>query len=88
MVQRFRRNDDVFDAPFDDTLLLLNQETGCYHSLNPVAARIWELLAEPTDGAAVVDQLVAEFVVTPEECERAVTSFVGELLARGLVIDS
>jgi len=83
----FRRNDDVFAAPLDDTTLLLNSDTGRYHGLNPVAARIWELLAEPSDEATLVARLTEEFVVTPEECQREVAAFVSGLRDRGLLLE-
>lgn len=87
MVHQFRRNADVFEAPLKDTLLLLNAATGLYHGLNPVAARIWELLAEPVDEAGLVARLVEEFAVTPEECRREVEAFVSGLRERGLIAE-
>lgn len=87
MVQEIRRNEDVFAAPLDDTTLLMNSETGSYHGLSPVAARIWELLATPTNEGTIVSQLVKEFVVTPQQCEREVSTFLAELRERGLIIE-
>lgn len=85
MDQVFRRKDDVFAAPLEDTTLLLNVDTGRYHGLNPVAARIWELLAEPIDEATLVARLVEEFRVTREECQREVAAFLAGLRERGLL---
>lgn len=87
MTQNIRRNGEVFAAEVDETVLLLNAEAGSYHSLNPVAARIWALLAEPTSETAIVDRLVEEFAVTPEECGKEVTSFISALRARGLIVE-
>lgn len=88
MAQRFLRTEDVFAAPLEDTTLLLNSETGCYHGLNPVAARIWELLAAPIDADALVNQLVTEFAVAPNQCAGEVVAFLAELRARGLIVES
>lgn len=85
MAQKIRRNEDVFAAPLEDTMLLLNSETGSYHGLSPVAARIWELLADPMDETTLVTRLVEEFAVTPEQCAREVTDFLAALRARGLI---
>jgi hypothetical protein len=82
------RNGDVFEASLDETMLLLNSETGRYHGLNPVAARIWDILAEPVDEATIITRLVEEFAVSPEECGRHVTSFVAALRERGLIVES
>lgn len=88
MAQKIRRNEDVFTAPVDGTMLLLNTETGSYHGLSPVASRIWELLAEPVDETALVAQLLAEFAVTPEQCAREVKDFLAALRARGLIAET
>lgn len=87
MVHQFRRNAEVFEAPLKDTFLLLNAATGLYHGLNPVAARIWELLADPVDETELVARLVEEFVVTPEACRREVDAFIAELRERGLIVE-
>lgn len=86
MSQSLRRADDVFAASLDDTTLLLNAATGRYHGLNPVAARIWELLAEPTNQDELVARLVEEFEITPEACRDEVAAFLAGLRDRGLLI--
>lgn len=87
MGQLFHRKGDVFAAPMEETTLLLSAETGRYHGLNPVAAHIWDLLADPIDEAGLVARLVEEFEVSPEECRREVGAFLTELRARSLLID-
>lgn len=83
----FRRTADVFAAPLEDTTLLLNAATGFYHGLNPVAARIWDLIAEPIDEDGLVAKLVSEFVVSPEECRREALAFLDALRSRGLLTE-
>ncbi len=87
MSHSVRRAADIFAAPVEDTTLLLNASTGRYHGLNPVAARIWELLAEPTTEERLVAQLLEEFEVTPEVCGAEVGAFLTSLSARGLLIE-
>lgn len=86
MSQSLRRAGDVFAAALDDTVLLLNVTSGRYHGLNPVAARIWELLAEPTDEEMLVTRLLEEFEVEPEACRAEVALFLNGLRDRGLLI--
>jgi PqqD family protein of HPr-rel-A system len=85
MHQSLHRAADVFAAPLEDDTLLLNVTTGRYHGLNPVAARIWELLAEPTDEERLVAALLEEFEVTPEACRAEVAAFLASLRERGLL---
>ena len=86
MNQSLRRRGDIFAAPLEDTILLLNAGTGRYHGLNPVAARIWEFLAESTSEERLVARLVEEFEVTPELCRTEVATFLADLRERGLLI--
>jgi len=69
----------------DGMLLMLNFDSGQYHTLNPVGTRIWQLLESPTTESALVSALTAEFEVTPEECAATVVDFLGELRRRGLL---
>jgi len=85
MDKPIQRSSEAFAAPLDDTVLLLNAETGRYHGLNPVAARIWDLLAEPITQDALITRLLAEFEVSPEECGDQVSTFLGDLRERGLL---
>lgn len=85
MDKPIQRSSDAFAAPLDDTVLLLNAETGRYHGLNPVAARIWDLLAEPITQDALITRLLVEFEVSPEECGEQVSAFLADLRDRGLL---
>lgn len=85
MHQSLQRAADVFAAPLEEDTLLLNVATGRYHGLNSVAARIWDLLAEPTDEERLVAALLAEFEVTPEACRAEVAAFLASLRERGLL---
>lgn len=81
----FRRSDSFIGAELEDGVMLLNVEAGRYHSLDPVASRIWEMLAEPTDEDSLVSRLLGEFDVTPEQCRRDVKAFLAQLRARGML---
>lgn len=56
-----------------------------YLGLNPVAARVWELLATPSTLAQLVDQLTEEYEVEPEQCEREVGALIEQLAQHKLV---
>jgi hypothetical protein len=87
MSETIQRAGDVFSAALDDTLLMMSVERGQYFSLNPVATRIWELLEQPTTPAALVERLVGEYEVAPEECADQVAGFLAALRERGLLVD-
>jgi hypothetical protein len=52
-----------------DELVMLSLETGEYFGMNPVAARIWDLVQAETTVWAVRDQLLRDYEdITMERC--------------------
>lgn len=68
-----------------DERVVLHPETGQYHGLSDVAARIWDHVQEPTEVAEVHESLVAEYAVDPEQCRRDLIAFLEALEAAQLV---
>ncbi len=64
---------------------VLNLKDGLYYGLNPVGARVWNLIGQPRSLASIRDAIVAEFDVAPEACERDLADLIDHLLAKGLV---
>jgi hypothetical protein len=71
-----RRGDDTF---------LVRPAARAESKLSPVAAAIVEGLAVPTTADALCARVSGRFDVGPDECERAVAGFVGELVGLGAV---
>jgi coenzyme PQQ synthesis protein D (PqqD) len=65
--------------------VILSLKAGVYYGLNPVGARIWELIQHPTTVTRVRDAIVGEYDVGPERCEREVLALLGDLAARELI---
>jgi len=53
--------------------------------VNEVAARIWQLLATPTDVDRIAAALTSEFAVSLDQARAETAAFVGQLLESGLV---
>lgn len=64
---------------------ILDLKNGVYYGLDPVGARIWELIQEPMEVSCVVSQLLDEYDVDREECSQDVTTLLCELLQRDLI---
>lgn len=71
-----------------DDCVMLDLANGMYFGLDPVGARIWQLLGEGLSLREVCHALVAEYEVTFGEAEADVTSLVAELVANDLVDDA
>ena len=79
-----RRRPGVVEAPFDDVLVVLNEDLE-YLGLDEVGQRIWEILDEPRTLNSLVATLLDEYDVPRADCERDVTAFLDALEERKLV---
>ena len=65
--------------------VLLNLETGQYYGLDPVGARIWELLRSPHSVQSLQAAILEEYEVDSETCLRDLSSIIAALHRAGLV---
>ena len=68
-----------------DEVAILHVDKAVFYQLDPVGARVWELVAKPIAVRAVLDAVLAEYEVDAETAERDVLELVGQLLEAGLV---
>lgn len=68
-----------------DEVAILDLDRSLYFGLDPVGARIWELLQEPTALAGVLDAVLAEFEVEEALARSDLLALVDELLAQRLL---
>jgi len=68
-----------------DETVILDLASGTYFGLDPVGARIWELIADAGTLAQICDIMLTEFEVSREDLERDVLALVQALLDRQLV---
>lgn len=64
---------------------ILNLKTGVYYGLDPVGARIWNLIQEPKGFDEIRGILLKEFDVQPDRCERDLLALLEKLAAEGLI---
>ncbi len=81
----FRAADHVVAKLVGEELVLLDYEGEVYYGLDPVGARIWELLTAGRTLGEIIDTLLAEYDVTRDQLAADVERVVGELESNGLV---
>jgi len=64
---------------------ILNIKNGVYYGLDPVGARIWQLIQQPRSVDEVHETLVGEYEVEPERCAQDLVALLEQLLAEGLI---
>ena len=64
---------------------VLNLKNGIYYGLNPVGARIWDLVQTPHTVREVRDTLIDEYDVDSDRCERDLVALLQQLVEHDLV---
>lgn len=75
----------VMARPVGDETIILDLASGTYFGLDPVGARIWQLIGEGHPLTEVCDRLLTEYDVERAQLEADVLRLIQELLDRGLV---
>lgn len=78
-------NSGLMVSEVDGELVMMDIEKGTYYGLDPVAARIWQAVGQPTRVADVCAQMLEQFDVDQDRCEAEVLAFIADLQSSGLV---
>lgn len=76
---------DVVSCDLVEEAALLNLKDGIYYGLNPVGARIWNILQKPVQVSEILDTMVEEYDVEKDVAEADLMELLGQLLERELV---
>jgi hypothetical protein len=64
---------------------ILNIKNGVYYGLDPIGAKIWNLMQEPRKVVEIQTAITNEYDVEPERCTRDLVGLLEKLLAEGLI---
>lgn len=79
-------NPEILSSGIDNETVLLSIEKSHYYGLDPVATRIWELLANESKVADILSSLLLEFEVSQEVCEKDLFAFLQSLARENLIL--
>lgn len=79
------KNSDIFDSEIDNELVMMNIENNAYYNTSEVGKRIWQLLDEFNTVEDICNELVKEYDVSMDECQKNVLDFVNNLLENKLI---
>jgi len=77
-------SEDVLFRALDDEAVLLDLKTGVYFGLNPLGARIWQLILERHSLSGVLEVLLHEYDVERSVVETDLLELGRRLCASGL----
>lgn len=78
-------DNEVVSCDLVDEAALLNMKDGVYYGLNPVGARIWELIQKPIKVSGILEVLVDEYDVERDVCQADLMELLEQLLEKELV---
>jgi hypothetical protein len=64
---------------------ILNTQNSVYYGMNEVGASVWELLKAPRRVSDLRDEILREYEVDEERCERDVLALLEKLRSEGLI---
>lgn len=76
---------DQISSELVDEAVILDLKTGVYYGIDPVGARIWQLLQQPRTVGQICALLLAEYDVAAERCEDDLLLFLSNLQTKGLI---
>ena len=76
---------DQLSSKLGSEVVILNLNSGVYYGLDPVGARVWELLQQAQPLSAIRDQIVREFDVQPKQCEADLADLLKQMEQEGLI---
>ena len=85
MDHKFTIPAEVMARKVGEETVLLDLASGTYFGLDPVGARIWQLIEGGKSLAQVCDVMVEEYDVTREVLERDALTLTAELVEKKLI---
>ena len=76
---------EVVSCDLVDEAAILNMKDGVYYGLNPVGARIWNLIQKPIPVRDILDVLISEYDVEKDVCQADLMELLDQLLEKELV---
>jgi len=80
-----KRNPEMISSDMDGETVMMSMENGEYYGLDPVGSRIWSILENEMKVEDIIMQLLDEFEVEKERCEKETLDFLNELHERNLL---
>lgn len=77
--------EQVLVRSFENESVLLNLHSECYHGLDDVGTRIWNILIQSKTIQEAYDSLLAEYDAEPAILRQDLIIFIEEISKRGLV---
>ncbi len=72
-------------CPLGEESAILNLKNSVYYGMNPVGARVWNLVQQPKSVSQLRDTLLEEYEVDATRCERDLLDLLEQMRVEGLI---
>jgi hypothetical protein len=72
-------------CPLGEESAILNLKNSVYYGMNPVGARVWNLVQKPKSVMQLRDAILDEYEVERERCERDLLDLLEQMRVEGLI---
>lgn len=79
------RSDQPISAEVDAEIVILSAKAGAYFGLGEIGSEIWKRMGTPRRISDICMELVEQYDVEPQTCERDTLAFMTQLLADDLI---
>lgn len=80
-----KASNDQVSCELNDEAAILDMKTGIYYGLDPVGARVWELIQQPRAVSSVIASLLDEYEVAEADCTQDVIALLTDLQEHQLI---
>ena len=80
-----KASQDQVSCELNNEAAILDMKTGIYYGLDPVGARIWELIQQPRAVSSIIASLLDEYDVAEADCTQDVLALLTHLQEHQLV---
>lgn len=77
--------DRFFETELDDGLVIMDVDSGTFHTLKSTGLAIWKLIDGTRTESEIVAALTARYAVDPATCAGEVAEFIGQVVGAGFV---
>jgi hypothetical protein len=77
--------DNVVSCDLDGEVAILNMNDGIYYGLDPIGARIWDLIQNPIALGNILEIILEEYDVKYDQCKEDVLELIEKFHKNGLV---
>jgi hypothetical protein len=73
-------------CPLGEESAILNLKNSVYYGMNPVGARVWDLLKQPKRVSELRDVLLLEYEVDEDRCRNDLLALLETMRSEGLIV--